>query len=166
MNDREKLIEETLKKEGIEGLKKLNVTNEEIDKVVNEIDKKIKKLNMEETLLISKELGYNLPIDYCTYYSKQITSLHIKPNLFKVDNNEKMISYLFSMDKDSKTYIINFQKFDSEYEQNLVPFAELEFGDLLCFDRKDNSIVYYNHEEDSIAKVSQSWKDFEESLYE
>ena len=61
---------------------------------------------------------------------------------------------------------MNFQKFDSKHEQELVPFAELEFGDLLCFDRKDNSIVYYNHEKDSITKVSNSWKDFEETLYE
>ena len=166
MNDREKLIEETLQKEGVEGLKKLNVTSDEIDRVVNRIDRKIEKLNMEGASLISKELGYNLPMDYCTYYSKQITTLHIKPNLFKVNNNEKMISYLFSMDKDSKTYIMNFQKFDSKYEQELVPFAELEFGDLLCFNRKNNSIVYYNHEEDSVTKVSDCWKDFEKTLYE
>ena len=60
MNDREKLIEETLQKEGVEGLKKLNVTSDEIDRVVNRIDRKIEKLNMEGASLISKELGYIL----------------------------------------------------------------------------------------------------------
>ena len=163
--DREKEILEIYKNEGIDGLKRVNATSDEIDKIVNKIDDKIKQLNLEEMNNISNQLSYNFPSDYRDFYSSQI-SLHIKPNLFKVGNVEKMISYLFSMDENSKTYIMNFQKFDSEYEKILIPFAELEFGDLLCFDRNNNEIIYYNHEQDTIQKVADNWQQFRDMLYE
>lgn len=88
MDEKEKLIIETLKEKWKAGLKELNIFSEDIDKVVTSIDKKLVQLNMEQTLVISKELGYNLPIDYCVYYAKQI-NLHIKPNLFKINDIEK-----------------------------------------------------------------------------
>jgi len=165
MEDREKLIVETLKEKGREGLKELNVSSEEIDKIVANIDKKLGQLNMEQTLAVSKELDYNLPIDYCVYYAKQI-NLHIKPNLFKVNGKEKMINSLLSMDSDSKVFILNYQKIDSQYNGQIVPFALLEFGDSLCFDKNDNSIVYYDHETDTIEKVADNWDEFKDTLYE
>jgi len=165
MEDREKLIMETLQKKGRAGLQEIGVTPEEIDKVVNTIDKKIRMLNMEGTLAVSKKLDYNLPIDYCVFYSKQM-NLHIKPNLFKVNGKEKIINTLLSMDTDSKSFILNYQNIDSQYKGRIVPFALLEFGDSLCFDKNDNSIVYYEHETDSIEKVADKWEEFEGILYE
>lgn len=165
MEDREKLIVETLKEKGREGLKELNVSSEEIDKIVANIDKKLGQLNMEQTLAVSKKLDYNLPIDYCVYYAKQI-NLHIKPNLFKVNGKEKMINSLLSMNSDSKVFILNYQKIDSQYNGQIVPFALLEFGDTLCFNKSDNSIVYYDHENDTIEKLADKWDEFQGSLYE
>lgn len=165
MEDREKLIVEILKEKGREGLKELNVSNEEIDKIVANIDKKLGQLNLEQTLSVSKKLDYNLPIDYCVYYAKQI-NLHIKPNLFKVHGKEKMIQTLLSMDTDSKVFILNYQEIDSQYKGQIVPFALLEFGDNLCFNKSDNSIVYYEHENDTIEKVADKWDEFVKSLYE
>ena len=120
---------------------------------------------MEQTVEISKILDYNLPIDYCTYYSK-LLSLNIKPNLFKVNGNEKMIRYLYSMDNDSKISIMKFQNIYSQYKNKLVPFAELEFVDNLCFNKDDNSIVYYKHEEDTIIELADTWDTFQNKLYE
>ena len=164
MDEKEKLIIETLKEKGKAGLKELNISNEDIDKVVTSIDKKLVQLNMDQTLVISKELGYNLPIDYCVYYAKQI-NLHIKPNLFKINNIEKKINSLLSMDSDSKVFILNYQKIDSQYNGKIVPFALLEFGDYLCFDKNNNNIVYYNHETDTVETISKNWDDFYKILY-
>ncbi len=164
MDEKEKLIIETLKEKGKVGLKELNISNEDIDKVVTSIDKKLVQLNMEQTLVISKELGYNLPIDYCVYYAKQI-NLHIKPNLFKINDIEKKINSLLSMDSDSKVFILNYQKLDSQYNEKIVPFAVLEFGDYLCFDKNNNNIVYYNHETDTVETISKNWDDFYKILY-
>lgn len=164
MDEKEKLIIETLKEKGKAGLKELNISSEDIDKVVTNIDKKLVQLNMEQTLVISKELGYNLPIDYCVYYAKQI-NLHIKPNLFKINDIEKKINSLLSMDSDSKVFILNYQKIDSQYNGKIVPFALLEFGDYLCFDKNNNNIVYYNHETDTVEPISKNWDDFYKILY-
>lgn len=164
MDEKEKLIIETLKEKGKAGLKELNISSEDIDKVVTSIDKKLVQLNMEQTLVISKELGYNLPIDYCVYYAKQI-NLHIKPNLFKINDIEKKINSLLSMDSDSKVFILNYQKIDSQYNGKIVPFALLEFGDYLCFDKNNNNIVYYNHETDTVEPISKNWDDFYKILY-
>lgn len=163
--NREKEILEVYKNEGVNGLKRLNVTNDEIDNIVNGIDAEIKQLNIEAIKCISNKLKYTFPSDYCEFYSSQL-DLHIKPNLFKVDNKEKIISYLFSMEESNKLSIIKFQNIDSEYEKQLIPFAALEFGDLLCFDKNNNDIVYYNHEQDSIIKVADNWKQLEGMLYE
>lgn len=157
MDEKEKLIIETLKEKENAGLKELNISNEDIDK-------KLVQLNMEQTLVISKELGYNLPIDYCVYYAKQI-NLHIKPNLFKINDIEKKINSLLSMDSDSKVFILNYQKIDSQYNGKIVPFALLEFGDYLCFDKNNNNIVYYNHETDTVEPISKNWDDFYKILY-
>lgn len=165
MEDREKLILETLKEKGREGLKEINVSNEEIEKIVDNIDKKLSQFNLEQTLSVSKELDYNLPIDYCIYYAKQI-NLHIKPNLFKINGKEKIIDSLLSMNIDSKLFILNYQKIDSQYNERIIPFALLEFGDNLCFNKSDNSIVYYDHENDTIEKIADKWDEFAKSLYE
>lgn len=121
-------------------------------------------MNTEVIKRVSKQLNYYIPVDYQNFYLSQ-ESLHIKTNMLKINNNEKMISYLFSMDENSKTYIMKFQSFDSQYEKQLVPFAELEFGDLLCFDRNSNEIIYYNHELDIIEKVADNWHQLEGNLY-
>ena len=113
---------------------------------------------------VENELGYVFPLDYCTYYQEQ-SDLHVKPNLFKVNDNEKVINRLFSMNKDDREYIVKFQSFDSEYKDELVPFAVLEFGDLLCFSREDNSIIYYNHDLDTVTKVADTFNHFKDMLY-
>ena len=164
MEKREKEIIKTLREKGKDGLKALNVTGEEIDKIVSKIDEKMKLLGMEETKEISKKLNYNLPIDYCVFYSKQLDE-HIKPNLFKLGNNIKSIRVLMSMNPDSKNYIMKFQQFDSQYKDKIVPFAQLEFGDLLCFEKNSNDIVYYDHETDQITKLAKKWDDFVKELY-
>ena len=70
------------------------------------------------------------------------------------------------MDSDSKVFILNYQDIDSQYKGRIVPFALLEFGDSLCFDKNDNSIVYYDHETDTIEKVADNWDEFKDTLYE
>ena len=130
---------------------------------MNEKAKNIELLE-RELIDISQKLNYEFPSEYCAFYIKQLTP-YIKPDLFKVNGKEKKISYLFTTNSDDKKCILNFQKFDSEYEKILVPFAELEFGDLLCFNRNENSVIYYDHENDTITKVANSWEDFYRNLY-
>ena len=120
-------------------------------------------INNFDNVLKRIKLHFSCWLSWILYVSQD--SLHIKPNLFKIGEIEKMIRCLFSIDKNSKTYIIKFQKFDSKYEKQLVPFAELELGDLLCFDRNTNEIVYYDHEQDATAKIADNWEQLSAILY-
>jgi len=168
VNSRRKQIVEALFNKDQNKLKELKVTNEEVDSLLKVIDRKIEKLDLETLNYIDnveKEINYKFPQDYKNYLLGD-ESLKLKNNMFVLENGiEKIVRYLFSMDSNSKTYILKFQKFDSGLNDKLVPFAELEFGDMLCFDRSSNDIVIYNHETDTMTFVASNWNDFFNSLY-
>ena len=140
------------------------ISKDKIEFLSKEIDNRLAMLNLEDAIDVANKLNYNLPIDYCVYYAKQL-NLHIKPNLFKINTTEKVINSLLSFDSNSKMFILNYQKIDSQYNGKIVPFALLEFGDYLCFDKNNNNIVYYNHETDTVEPISKNWDNFYKILY-
>lgn len=165
--ERKNIIYEALKNKNQEKLKELNVNEKEINEILSEIDNKLEKLDTEEKNIISEvenDINYQFPKDFKNFILGK-RDLHIKPNLFKVNGQEKILRYINSFDKHSITYIGKIQNFDSKYKDSIVPFAELEFGDNLCFDRKTNKIVIYNHEEDTIREVAENWNKFYSTLY-
>ncbi len=168
VNSRKKQIVEALFNKDQDKLKELKVTNEEVESLLRDIDKKIEKKNLEILNYVDnveKEINYNFPQDYKKYLLG-VNSLKLENNLFVLANGiEKMVRYLYSMDPNSKTYILKFQKFDSKLNRELVPFGELEFGDMLCFSRSSNNIVVYDHENDTTVLVASNWNDFFDSLY-
>ncbi|MBQ9181911.1 MAG: SMI1/KNR4 family protein [Bacilli bacterium] len=114
---------------------------------------------------VEEKINYSFPQDYASYI-KNSKPLRFEKNLFKTSNNEeKVLRYLYSFDENERNYIIKFQSFDSQFKDKIVPFAELEFGDLLCFDRNNNNIVLYNHELDEIEIVANSFTEFLGKLY-
>lgn len=119
---------------------------------------------IEELEKVEKVLNYKFPDDYRRFYLEQ-EDLHIKPRLFNFGSNVHSLSYLFSMDVNSNIYILKFQDFESQYKNDVVPFAELVFGDLLCFDRTNNSILVYSHETDKLTKIADTWDEFYKQLF-
>ena len=103
---------------------------------------------------VEKQLCYNFPDDFKNYLLN-VNSLKLDKSYIKLE--DKIIHSLLSLDALSKEYILNFQKFDSQYENTLIPFALLEFGDLLCFERETNKIVIYYHESDTYKTLAESW---------
>ncbi len=53
-----------------------------------------------------------------------------------------------------------------ELMQNYVTFAESPFGDPICFDRRDDSVVYIDHETLLVEHVAPSFQALLEKLYE
>ena len=70
------------------------------------------------------------------------------------------------MDPNSKIYILKFQSFDSDLKDKIIPFAELEFGDTLCFERETNKIGIYNNETDTFDIIAGDWNTFIKELYD
>lgn len=121
---------------------------------------------MEELLKnVEEKIGYTFDKDYADYILG-LRPLKLKLNLFKTKSGEeKVLRCLLSFEENDRNYILKFQDFDSEYKARLVPFAMLEFGDLICFDRDAGGVVLYNHELDEIQNVANSFTDFLGMLY-
>lgn len=116
---------------------------------------------------IANKLDYDFPEDY-TAYMVDLKPLKLKNSKFMtLRGKERILRCLLSFDSNDKYYyILKFQKLDSELEKKIVPFAVLEFGDLLCFDRKTNNVVLYSSESDSIEMVANSFTDLLDKLSE
>ena len=167
-NSRARQIIDALSNKDQDRLKELNVSNEEIESILKSIDRKLEKLNseiLEFIYNVEKEINYTFVEDYKNHLLKH-TSLKPENILGLANGTEKLVRYFYSMDPNSKTYILKFQNFDSELKDKLVPFAELEFGDTLCFERETNKIVIYNHETDTIDVVANDWNNFIKELYD
>lgn len=168
-NSRARKIIDALSNKDQDGLKELNVSNEEIESILKSIDRKLEKLNseiLEFIYNVEKEINYTFVEDYKNHLLKH-TSLKPEKNILGLANGiEKLVRCFYSMDPNSKTHILKFQNFDSELKDKLVPFAELEFGDTLCFERETNKIVIYNHETDTIDVVANDWNNFIKELYD
>ena len=115
-------------------------------------------------MMVESILGYRFPEDFKEYY-KSLDDIRINKKI-KINETEKILRYFYSMDSESKLYIVKYNKFDSKYNSVLLPFAEFEFGDLLCFDKNTNYIFCYIHEEDRMVKVCDNFLELEGMLYE
>lgn len=168
-DNRNKQIIEALSNKDQAKLKELKVSNEELESVLKSIDNKIEKLDSEILQYISnveKEINYTFVEDYKKYLLNN-SVLKLEKNILGLPNGiEKLVRYFYSMDPNSKTYILKFQSFDSELKDKLIPFAELEFGDTLCFERETNKIGIYNHEADTFDIIANNWEGFINELYD
>ncbi len=167
--NRNKQIIEALSNKDKVKLKELKVSNEEFESVLKSIDSKIEKLDskiLEYINNVEKKINYIFSEEYKNYL---LTHSILKPekNILGLLNGvEKLVRYFYSMDPNSKTYILKYQSFDSELKDKIIPFAELEFGDTLCFERKTNKIGIYNHEADTFDIIADDWNTFIKELYD
>ena len=119
---------------------------------------KLKEITGMKLMMVESIIGYKFPDDFKNYY-KSLDDIRVSKTI-NVLGNEKMLRCFFSMDSESKLYIVKYINFDSKYNSVLIPIGEFEFGDLLCFDKNTNYIFIYNHEEDNITKLSDSFDEF------
>ena len=149
----------------IEELNKLK--EEEKEQLLNKIDSNINEIDELDLKIqeVEKALNYKFPDDYKNYLLR-LMPLKMERSIFEISvNKDKIINTLLGMDKDDKNYILNNQQFDSRFEDVLIPFASLEFGDMLCFNRKTNKIVIYNHEEDKFDEVARNFNELRDKLF-
>lgn len=85
-------------------------------------------------------------------------------NILKKDSQEFVVSYFFSWSKGSDiNFIENNSFFHEIHSQEVIPFANDPFGNFFCFFYGNNdtpSIVFWEHEQDSIVELSTNFCDF------
>ena len=96
---------------------------------------------------VEHRLQITLPDDYKQVVLKYDGG-YPNPNHFKVGEKLEIFNNLISLDKNEYNNIYEiFEDLQNRIGDQLIPFAEDGFGNLLCFDYSaDKSIVFWNHE--------------------
>ena len=83
--------------------------------------------------------------------------------MFKVD--EKILGAILSFNPDEKEADSFESAMQIGFDKNIIPFGIDPFGNYICYNTNDNSIVFFDHEEDSTETVASSLEDFLKMLY-
>lgn len=99
---------------------------------------------------IGNELDVNSPKDYIKCVSIN-NGANVEPDLFNVDNKEKVFGTLLSYYKNNDEFIISvYNDYKATLPKELIPFAFDPGGNLICFDYKDHEenpiVVFWEHE--------------------
>lgn len=130
---------------------------------------KDKPLDEKQIIEVEKLFGFQFPDDYkkCVLENN---GGYPEPNIFDCDDGriEVVFNNLISFTDENQ----NIKMFYEFSLQKLIPFATDPFGNLLCFDFRDNAsspkIIFYNCEESGstlITPVCESFTDLLERLY-
>ena len=94
---------------------------------------------------VEHRLQITLPEDYKQFVLKYDGGY---PNHFKVDGKVEIFNNLISIDKNEYNNIYEIlEDLQNRIGDQLIPFAEDGFGNLLCFDYSANkNIVFWDHE--------------------
>ena len=105
---------------------------------------------------VEHRLQITLPEDYKQFVLKYDGGY---PNHFKVDGKVEIFNNLISLDEKEYDNIYEFlEDLQDRIGDQLIPFAEDGFGNLLCFDYSANkNIVFWDHEK--------NYDDFKESTF-
>lgn len=94
-----------------------------------------------ETTTISKVediFGIEFPRDYVECIIKN-NGGYPKPNRFNLNGNEEVFNNFLSFDEEDSSNIINaYNDVKDRLIEKVIPFAEDPFGNLLCFDYRNN----------------------------
>ena len=105
---------------------------------------------------VEHRLQITLPEDYKQFVLKYDGGY---PNHFKVDGKVEIFNNLISLDEKEYDNIYEIlEDLQDRIGDQLIPFAEDGFGNLLCFDYSaDKNIVFWDHEK--------NYDDFKESTF-
>ncbi len=85
---------------------------------------------------------------------------------FMVGCNEKVFGAVFSFNRDETEADSVFDALPVIEDKNLIPFGIDPFGNFICYSIKDEIVVFWDHETDSVESTELSLDDFLTSLYE
>lgn len=130
----------------------------------------IKTISKVETIL-----GVKFPKDYIEIAVKNDGG-YPKPNRFDLEGNEEVFGNLLSFDEGDYSNIINtYSDIKDRLIEKVIPFAEDLFGNMICFDYRNNSqplIVFWEHEKafsdkgSAITHICNNFAELLNMLYE
>jgi len=126
--------------------------------------KYVKDTNLTKIKEAEKNLSYEFPNEFVEFVLINNGGTPNNNVFYICDGSQKLFGKLLSFNKDDKENV--FISFDSKYKNDLIPIANDVFGNLICFDRKDNSLVFWEHETDECKYIVSNWNTFVNDLYD
>lgn len=83
--------------------------------------------------------------------------------MLKVD--EKVLGAILSFNPDEKEADSFETAMNIGFEKNMIPFGIDPFGNYICYNTDDGSIMFFDHERDSFEKISVTLQEFLDKLY-
>lgn len=128
---------------------------------------------LKDVTLIDKfeqQVGYHFPTDY-----RQCAIEHgnawVQPDTFDTQKHKgRAFNRLFSFNTGGHGSIwilgVSHDEEEAALLRDYVPFANSPCGDLICFDKRNDSVVYIDHETLAVEYVAPSFQAFLDGLYE
>jgi hypothetical protein len=88
--------------------------------------------------------------------------------IFDTDRvKERALKSFLSFNKEDRETVWKMYEWSKEeLNDEFIPFAIDNFGNLICFDKHDDKIVFVNHEDNSVEIAAVNFDTFIESLHE
>ena len=86
--------------------------------------------------------------------------------IFDTDQEkERVVKMLLSLNReDPETVWPSLERLQKETGGRYVPFADDDFGNLICFDRGTDEVVFRDHETGSVELIAPTFSDFLKGL--
>lgn len=124
------------------------------------------KIELEKNALTEIAEKYNIAIpDDLSELLKMANAATPSKTKFMLKVNEKILGAILSFNPNEEEADSFDTAMSIDFNKNIVPFGIDPFGNYICYDTNDGSIVFFDHEEDSIEKISENLETFLENLY-
>lgn len=126
-------------------------------------------VSIDDIKNIESTLDIKLPKDYIECAMANNAGYPDKFNFDMEKEKGKVFEYLLSISKDDDENMVDvYLRCKNSLPDRVIPFAKDPFGNFICFKYTDLDkceIVFYNHEDQGIYFISNSFSEFINKLY-
>ena len=130
---------------------------------VNEID-------MNNIMEVEKQINYKFTKEFIAFILKNSGAFPLY-NCIDIEEDTENVNNFLDFSEEGQNYIVKIYSQNKGMQvQDCIPFARDAGSNYYCFDRNDNSILFWDHEECDEENgpfcVRDTFEEFLESLYE
>jgi len=125
---------------------------------------KIEVVNTDIFNEIEKERNITFPKDLRELIIEANAATPDKYN-FMAGSSEKVLGAILSFNKNENDTDTIFTALNTITDTKIIPFGIDPFGNYICYSIGDNSVVFWDHENDAVTPISESLSSFLDSLY-
>ena len=129
-----------------------------------------KEISVNNIIEVEKQVNYKFPEEFVHFIIKN-SGGYPMCNRIDIEEDTESVNNFLDFSEEGSNYIVKTYSCNKGLQvQNCIPFARDAGSNYYCFDRNDNSILFWDHEECDEENgpfcVCDTFEEFIESLYE